>query len=85
MYLYMNIVFTVSQCHADVHSVYLVFLFDTTILSESMSMSNMFWWDLRSSKSKIKPSNFTLLIVYLRGVIEKFVSFYDTEKSTDFK
>ena len=39
---YMYIVFTVSQFHADVHSVYLVFLFDTTILSESMSMSNMF-------------------------------------------
>ena len=53
----MYIVFTVSQCHADVHSVYLVFLFDTTILSESMSMSNMFWWDLKSSKSK-KPFKF---------------------------
>ena len=39
MYLYMYIVFTVSQFHADVHSVYLVFLFDTTILSESMRMS----------------------------------------------
>ena len=38
--------------HADVHSVYLVFLFDTTILSESMSMSNIFWWDLKSSESK---------------------------------
>ena len=40
--LYMYIVFTVSQFHADVHSVYLVFFFYTTILSESMSMSNMF-------------------------------------------
>ena len=48
----MYIIFTVSQFHADVHSVYLVFLFDTTILSESMSMSNMFWWDLKSSESK---------------------------------
>ena len=28
------------------------FLFDTTILSEIMSMSNMFWWDLKSSESK---------------------------------
>ena len=27
-------------------------LFDTTILSEIMSMSNMFWWDLKSSESK---------------------------------
>ena len=42
MCLYMYIVFTVSQFHADVRSVYLVFLFDTTILAESMSMSNMF-------------------------------------------
>ena len=42
MCLYMYIVFTVSQFHADVHLVYLVFLFDTTILSEIMSMSNMF-------------------------------------------
>ena len=48
----MYIVFTVSQFHEDVHSVYLVFLFDTTILSESMSMSNMFWRDLKSSESK---------------------------------
>ena len=40
---YVYIVFTVSQFHADVHSVYLVFSFDTTILSESMRMSNMFW------------------------------------------
>ena len=31
-----------SQFHTDVHLVYLVFLFDTTILSEIMSMSNMF-------------------------------------------
>ena len=52
MCLYMYIIFTVSQFHADVHSVYFVFLFDTTILSESMSTSNMFWWDLKSSKSK---------------------------------
>ena len=52
MCLYMYIVFTVSQFHADVHSVDLVFLFDTTILSESMRMSNMFWWDLKSSESK---------------------------------
>ena len=39
------IVFTVSQFHADTHSVYLVFqiaymfLFDTTILSESTAIS----------------------------------------------
>ena len=52
MCLYMYIVFTVSQFRADVHWVYLVFLFDTTILSESMSMSNMFWWDLKSNESK---------------------------------
>ena len=57
MCLYMYIVFTVSQFHADVHLVYLVFLFDTTILSEIMSMSNMFWWDLKSSESK-EPFNF---------------------------
>ena len=37
---------------SDVHLVYLVFLFDTTILSEIMRMSNMFWWDLKSSESK---------------------------------
>ena len=43
MCLYMYIVFTVSHFYADVHYVYLVFLFDTTILSESMRMSNMFW------------------------------------------
>ena len=42
---YMYIVFTVSQFHADVHSVYLVFqiaymfLYDTPILSESMNKS----------------------------------------------
>ena len=35
MCLYMYIVFKVSQFHADVHSVYLVFLFNTTILLES--------------------------------------------------
>ena len=64
MCLYMYIVFTVSQFHADVHSVYLVFLFDTTILSESMSMSNMFWWDHKESEST-EPFNFTLHIVYL--------------------
>ena len=40
--VYMYIVFTVSQFHADVHSVYLVFSFDTTILSESMRTSDMF-------------------------------------------
>ena len=51
MCLYMYVVFTVSQFHADVHSVYLVFLFDTTILSESMRMSNMFWLDLKSPYS----------------------------------
>ena len=40
-----TIVFTVSQFHADVYLVYLIFqiewmfLFDTTILSESMNMS----------------------------------------------
>ena len=28
------------------------FFFDTTILSEIMSMSNMFWWDLKSSENK---------------------------------
>ena len=48
----MYIVLTVSQFHTDVHLVYLVFLFDTTILSEVMSTSNMFWWDLKSSESK---------------------------------
>ena len=42
MCLHMYILFTVSQFHADVHSAYLVFLFDTTILSESMRMDNMF-------------------------------------------
>ena len=43
MCLYMYIVLTVSQFHTDVHLVYLVFfLFDTTILSEIMSMSNIF-------------------------------------------
>ena len=53
MCLYMYIVFTVSQFHTDVHLVYLVFfLFDTTILSEIMSTSNMFWWDFKSSESK---------------------------------
>ena len=55
MCLYMYIVLTVSQFHTDVHLVYLVFLFDTTILSEIMSMSsmsNIFWWDLKSSESK---------------------------------
>ena len=52
MCLYMYIVFTVSQFHADVHSVYLVFLFDMTIQPESMRMSNKFWWDLKSSESK---------------------------------
>ena len=50
--LYTYIVFTISQFNTDVHSVYLVFLFDMTILSESMSMSNMLWWDLKSSESK---------------------------------
>ena len=41
----MYIVFTVSQFHADAHSVYIVFqiaqmfLFDTTVLSESMNIS----------------------------------------------
>ena len=39
--LYTYIVFTISQFNTDVHLVYLVFLFDMTILSESMSMSNM--------------------------------------------
>ena len=56
MCLYMYIEFTVGQFHTDVHLVYLVFffffLFDTTILSEILSMSNMFWWDLKSSESK---------------------------------
>ena len=52
MCLYMYIVLTVSQFHADVHLVNLVLLFDTTILSEIMSMSNIFWWDLKSSESK---------------------------------
>ena len=52
MCLYMYIVLTVSQFHTDVHLVYLVFLFDTTILSEIMSTSNMFWWDLKSSESE---------------------------------
>ena len=52
MCLYMYIVLTVSQFHTDVHLVYLVSLFDTTILSEIMSMSNIFWWDLKSSESK---------------------------------
>ena len=61
MCLYMYIVFTVSQFHADVYSVYPVFLFDTTILSESMSMSNMFWWDHKSSESK-EPFKFHLLV-----------------------
>ena len=42
MCLYIYIVLIVSQFHADVHSVYLVFLFDTTIISESMRMSYMF-------------------------------------------
>ena len=41
-----------SQFHTDVHLVYLVILFDTTILSEIMSMSNIFCWDLKSSESK---------------------------------
>ena len=52
MCLYMYIVLTVGKFHTDVHLVYLVFLFDTTILSEIMSTSNMFWWDLKSSESK---------------------------------
>ena len=51
MCLYMYIVLTVSQFYTDVHLVYLGFLFDTTILSEIMSTSNMFWWDLKSSES----------------------------------
>ena len=42
MFLYMYIILTVSQFHTDVHLVYLVFLFDTTILLEIMSMSNIF-------------------------------------------
>ena len=33
-------------------SLFSFFLFDTTILSEIMSTSNMFWWDLKSSESK---------------------------------
>ena len=41
-----------SQSISYRRSVYLVFLFDTTILSEIMSMSNIFWWDLKSSESK---------------------------------
>ena len=61
----MYIVFTVSQFHADVNAVYPVFLFDTTILSESTSMSSMFWWDHKSSESK-EPfkfhSSYSLLI-----------------------
>ena len=40
--LYMYIVLIVSQFHTDVHLVFLVFLFDTTILSEIMSMSKLF-------------------------------------------
>ena len=52
MCLYMYIVLTVSQFHTDVHLVYLVFLLDTTILSEIMSMSNIVWWGLKSSESK---------------------------------
>ena len=40
-------------------SLFCLFLFDTTILSEIMSMSNIFWWDLKSSESK-ELSNFTL-------------------------
>ena len=45
MCLYMYIVFTVSQFHADAYSVYLVFqiaymfMFDTTTLSENMNIS----------------------------------------------
>ena len=53
MCLNMYIVFTVSQFHADVHSVYLVFDFVWyNNLSESMSMGNVFWWDLKSNESK---------------------------------
>ena len=48
----MYIVLTVSQFHTDVHLVYLVILFDTTILSEIISTSNMFRWELKSSESK---------------------------------
>ena len=51
MCLYMYFVFTVSQFHADVHSVYIVYSFDTTVLPESMRMSNMFWYDLKSPYS----------------------------------
>ena len=72
----MYIVFTVSQFHADVHSVYLVFLFDTTILSESMGMSNMFWWDLKSSENK-EPfkchSPYSLLICSISACSQRFV------------
>ena len=38
-------------------SLFSLFFFYTTILSESMSMSKMFWWDLKSSESK-KPFKF---------------------------
>ena len=61
----MYIVFTVSQFHADVHSVYLVFLFDTTILSEK-ALGQVICSDKTSNQAKAKNlSNFTLLIVYL--------------------
>ena len=61
----MYIVFTVSQFHADVHSVYLVFLFDTTILSEK-TLGRVICSNKTSNQAKAKNlSNFTLLIVYL--------------------
>ena len=67
----MYIVFTVSQVHADVHSVYLVFLFDTTILSESMSMSmsmsmsNMFWCSQIKRKQRLFQISLSLSSTYL--------------------
>ena len=57
MCLYMYIVFTVSQFHADVHSVYLVFLFDTTILSEKHEYE---FYVLMRSKIKRKQRTFQI-------------------------
>ena len=51
MCLYMFIVFTVSQFHADIHLVYLVFDFVWHINS-IRKHEYMFWWDLKSSERK---------------------------------
>ena len=57
MPVYVHCIYSQSMSCRRSLSLFSLFLFDTTILSESMSMSHMFWWDLKSSKSK-KPFKF---------------------------